>query len=102
VPSLSQEPFFAFLMTPDAPEPDFLLDSALNRPSWQESGAGGDSDPNIFFPVRGQSILPAVAICQTCAVQPECLRYGLEHSHLVGIWGGTSERQRRLLRRPSA
>jgi WhiB family redox-sensing transcriptional regulator len=102
VPSLSEYLVLQWLMTPEAPDPEGLAEELLNRPNWHADGACNGQDPNLFFPVRGQSTLPAVAICQTCAVQPECLRYGLENSHLVGIWGGTSERQRRLMRRQSA
>jgi WhiB family redox-sensing transcriptional regulator len=102
VPSPAEEPFYAFLMAPEAPDPELLVDSMLNRPNWQLEGPCRYADPNLFFPLRGQSILPAVAVCSNLAVQPECLRYGLENSLLVGIWGGTSERQRRLMRRQSA
>jgi WhiB family transcriptional regulator, redox-sensing transcriptional regulator len=89
-------------MAPEVPDPALLADSMLSRPNWQSQGACGDSEPNVFFPERGASVLPALAICGNCAVSSECLSYAMERSHLVGIWGGTSERQRRLLRRQSA
>lgn len=37
-------------------------------------------------------------VCRGCPVKDQCLEYALEHGEL-GIWGGTSERERRRLRR---
>jgi WhiB family redox-sensing transcriptional regulator len=37
--------------------------------------------------------------CGTCPVQSECLGEALADEHLVGIWGGTTDYQRRQLRR---
>lgn len=39
--------------------------------------------------------------CGTCPIRTSCLAYALRH-HEVGTWGGTTEYQRRLLRRPRA
>jgi WhiB family redox-sensing transcriptional regulator len=41
----------------------------------------------------------AKAICATCPVQPECLRYAIETRQEYGIWGGTTEDERRGLRK---
>ena len=92
----------AYLMAPNAPDPYLSAEALLSRPSWQSSASCNGVDSAVFFPERGASVLPALAICGNCAVSPECLSYAMERSHLVGIWGGTSERQRRLLRRQSA
>lgn len=99
MPSPAEESFYAYLMSPEAPQPWLSLAAAVNRPNWQHKGACGDADPEVFFPPRGASVLPAVAVCSNCAVQPECLRYALADTTLTGIWGGTSERGRRLMRR---
>lgn len=53
-------------------------------------------DPEIFFPERGASAKPAKAICGGCSVKDRCLRYAIEHSE-GGIWGGTTESERRAL-----
>ncbi len=55
-----------------------------------------------WFPGRGESPRPAVEICERCLVASECLGYALAHGLGHGIWGGTSERQRRRLRKPAA
>lgn len=59
-------------------------------------------DPDMFFPERGGPIREAKAVCQACAVRVECLEYALDRGEKFGIWGGTSERERRQLRRTRA
>jgi WhiB family redox-sensing transcriptional regulator len=53
----------------------------------------------MFFPNRGGSSKAARAMCAGCPVRPECLEYALNNKEAFGIWGGTSERERRKLRR---
>jgi hypothetical protein len=38
------------------------------------------------------------ALCDACPMQGPCLEYAL-HVNVVGIWGGTTESQRRMIRR---
>jgi WhiB family redox-sensing transcriptional regulator len=54
-------------------------------------------DPQLFFPERGEDQTNAKAVCAGCQVRLHCLVAGLDEHH--GIWGGTSERERRRLRR---
>ncbi len=93
---------FEYLMAPYAPEPPASLETVLNRPNWQAEGLCRDYDANVFFPTRGQPILPALAVCSSCNVQPECLLYAVADSSLTGVWGGTSERARRQMRSAAA
>jgi WhiB family redox-sensing transcriptional regulator len=97
------------LMQPgDADDVD-LFASLLQRPSWMAEGAcrsgragGANESPDAerpavnFFPGRGESAAPAKAVCRTCPVSDTCLAFAMDHD-AVGIWGGTSERQRRRL-----
>lgn len=53
----------------------------------------------LFFPERGESISLAVQCCARCSVRRECLDYALRTNEKFGIWGGTSERERRRMRR---
>lgn len=69
--------------------------------SWQVRARCVEVDPEIFFPERGGSSRAARAVCNECAVRAECLRYALANREQFGIWGGTSERERRRLRRLS-
>jgi WhiB family redox-sensing transcriptional regulator len=77
----------------------FPLESEL---AWQREGAcrglGLSESQTIFFPSRGESVENARAICERCPVREECLDFALQH-HCIGVWGGTTERQRRMLRR---
>jgi WhiB family redox-sensing transcriptional regulator len=43
----------------------------------------------------------AKKICADCLVNSECLEYALAHpaKHIEGIWAGTTEKERRALRR---
>lgn len=54
---------------------------------------------DLFFPERGQDATAAKAICQTCPSIEPCLHYALVNNIEEGIWGGASERRRRILRR---
>lgn len=68
-------------------------------PSLRETQAEcRDLDPDIFFPERGTSVKEAKAVCAECSIRLNCLEHALDHGEKFGIWGGTSERQRRLLR----
>ena len=74
--------------------------------AWQREaacrGLGLNDSQTIFFPSRGESVEDARAICGRCPVAAACLDFALEH-HCIGVWGGTTERQRRKMRRgPSA
>jgi WhiB family redox-sensing transcriptional regulator len=53
----------------------------------------------LFFPQRHQTAEHAKAICAGCSVREACLDYALTTRQTFGIWGGTSETQRRALRR---
>lgn len=61
-------------------------------------------DPELFFPERGavtagqRGIQSAKSICRTCPYTIECLEWALTHNEM-GIWGGTTERERRRLKR---
>ncbi len=52
-----------------------------------------------WFPTRTQSVELLKSVCESCLVVDECLEHALADDSLVGFWGGTSERERRELRR---
>jgi WhiB family transcriptional regulator, redox-sensing transcriptional regulator len=70
---------------------------------WQDLAACRGIDTDRFFPIsyRGRSgadIDFAVGICKSCPVQQPCLNYALSTPQTSGIWGATTEEQRRRLR----
>lgn len=62
-------------------------------------GLCAQTDPEAFFPNKGQPSKQAKQICQGCDVRAECLAYALARDERFGVWGGLSERERRRLRR---
>lgn len=68
-------------------------------PAFMDLGSCRGMDPDIFFPDRGESLAPAQAVCAECIVAEECLEYALDNGERFGVWGGTSERERRRIRR---
>jgi WhiB family transcriptional regulator, redox-sensing transcriptional regulator len=76
-------------------EPGDLFASA----AFMTVGACRGTDPDVFFPDRGESLEPAKRICGECVVRDECLEHALANGERFGVWGGTSERERRRIRR---
>lgn len=70
----------------------------FGRPEWQRYGACRGSSIEAFIPNRGGSFGPARELCQRCSVRHECFDYAMADDELVGMWGGTTERERRKLR----
>lgn len=67
--------------------------------SWKKEANCLGIDPDLFFPERGVSSAQAKNVCLRCVVKEECLEYALQNGEKFGIWGGMSERERRVLRR---
>lgn len=69
--------------------------------SWRADGACRGMDPALFYPDRGDldAVRRAKEVCRGCAVQEQCLAWALHACERIGIWGGTSEAERRALRR---
>ena len=66
---------------------------------WMERGKCREMDPALFFPNDGMGVQVAQRICAECPVREECLEYALANRVDHGVWGGTSERERRRILR---
>ena len=71
---------------------------------WRDGAACRDTGPNRFFPVGAtggavEEIEAAKAVCRSCPVREQCLEFALATNQEAGVWGGTSEDERRKLRR---
>ena len=86
----------AFMAAGPAEVPD-LLEMLLGVPAWHAEAACRGQGTAAFFPERGQSTEPARRLCAGCPVIVECAEAGQGEEH--GIWGGTSGRGRKTLRR---
>ncbi len=68
---------------------------------WALQGECRGVDPDIFFPSINISENTRVAkdICARCVVAYECLDYALAINGTEGIWGDTTEDERRVIGR---
>lgn len=78
---------------------NLLDDYNVSNENWQNLALCSQSDPDVFFPDKGGSLGEAKAICRECEVRYECLNYALNNNINYGIWGGTSERERRYIKK---
>lgn len=70
----------------------------LEPTPWTGLAACKGCKPDLWFPERGDSTRQALAICDTCPVQSECLDYALRWNITDGVWGGKTVRQRQAIR----
>jgi len=74
---------------------------------WRHAAICRDEDPELFFPIgstgpAATQVDHAKVVCQRCPVVQECLTWALETGQENGVWGATSEDERRALRRRGA
>ncbi len=74
---------------------------------WRTNASCRHTDPELFFPIGNTGmaldhIAAAKAVCDHCPVQGPCLEFALSTNQDAGVWGGTSEDDRRALRRKAA
>jgi WhiB family redox-sensing transcriptional regulator len=70
--------------------------------SWRSSAACSGLPHNIFFPsaeANDAEVAYAKEICDSCQVADACLEFAFETNQRSGVWGGTSEEDRKTLRR---
>ncbi|MCI7551153.1 MAG: WhiB family transcriptional regulator [Arcanobacterium sp.] len=73
--------------------------SARSDRSWMEDALCAQTDPDIFYPEKGGSTTPATSVCNNCTVRAECLEYAVANDIRHGIWGGTSDNDRKRMAR---
>ena len=78
---------------------DFVVALLAPTPSWFRWAACIGVSAELFFPSRGDESRSAKAVCAECPVCSECLEFALTTGEKFGIWGGASERERRVMRR---
>ena len=71
---------------------------------WRHKASCRDTDPDLFFPVGATGVAitqieSAKAVCRECPAIEPCLEYALMTNQDSGVWGGTSEEERRALRK---
>ncbi len=83
------------LISPDLA--GMLAPAAPESKDWRDRALCAQTDPEIFFPDKGESTAAAKRVCRACDVRAECLQDALDHHERFGVWGGLSERERRQL-----
>ena len=79
------------------------LPQAVSPPDhWQERSACYGLDPEIFFPTTEEEAGLALSHCAVCTVRDLCLAWAVRNGERYGVWGGTTEQQRRRLIRTVA
>ena len=76
----------------------------IEQDDWRDHAACRDTNPDLFFPVGTtgpaiEQIDQAKAVCRQCRVAVACLEFALVTNQDSGVWGGTSEEERRKLRK---
>lgn len=73
--------------------------------SWPLRGACRGQRPHTFIPddsgdrnVTAEQHGQALRFCENCCVVSECLEFAIETNQQLGVWGGTTPRQRRTIR----
>lgn len=88
-----------------SPSWDDPADFLGREPDWRDQGAcNGHPNPDLWFPEPGTvgaiSAREAKRICAGCVVQQECLHYAMTvKPEPTGVWGGTTPKDRRNMRR---
>ena len=82
----------------------WTLSEVPNPERWRLQASCRSVDPDLFFPVGTTGLAldqidAAKAVCDECPAKAPCLEYALVTNQDNGIWGGTSEDERRTLRR---
>lgn len=65
--------------------------------SWQDRAACRDHDVETFFHVEPEPVRRALEICAGCEVREACLDQAMAHREIFGVWGGTTETERRRM-----
>jgi WhiB family redox-sensing transcriptional regulator len=75
-----------------------------NSDDWRTAAACRDTEPDLFFPIGATGVAldqieNAKRVCNGCDASKECLEFALATNQESGVWGGTTEDERRKLRK---
>lgn len=69
----------------------------MRDPATFDQAVCATTDPDLWFPDKGEHSTTAKALCRSCVHVTDCLLWAL-HWHVDGIWGATTPKERRQLR----
>ncbi len=93
------EGLLEWLMQPHAEHIPVTLEDVLRRPQWHRQAACRGMGTSGFVKSTGGAYGVTRRECARCPVRQECLDFALADESIVGLWGGTSDAERRELRR---
>jgi WhiB family redox-sensing transcriptional regulator len=64
---------------------------------WQLDAVCRTTTLEIFYSSDAADVREAVGMCRRCPVRRPCLQAAVEREEWFGVWGGTTERERRRL-----
>ena len=74
----------------------------IKAPGFDGTQICAQTDPDLFFPDEFKdprlTLNVARKLCGSCEFKEPCLEYAVNNPELVGIWAGTTQRQRQDLR----
>lgn len=79
---------------------DLFISHQLDEEAWMLDGICVGENPEHWFPTPGNTaaIEYAVGLCKTCPVRVRCLDFALRSGSEYGVWGATTEAQRRQIK----
>lgn len=61
---------------------------------WVTGAVCAQTDPEVFYPEKGQTSDTAKAVCRVCPVREQCLAYAVVTDDRHGVWGGMTRKER--------
>jgi WhiB family redox-sensing transcriptional regulator len=90
-----------WLLSGDQADPLQWLAELTRRPSWHAEAACRGAGADVFVIGRGANAATmdrARAVCSRCPVTVQCLDFALADPDAMGIWSGTTGRERKQMR----
>lgn len=66
---------------------------------WRKDALCRGLDSGTFYPSKGDSMLPAYAVCRGCPVRTECLDSAITRGERFGVWAGYTPQERKKIQR---
>lgn len=67
----------------------------MGHPFWHEQAACRNTSVELFFSDDPADVRAALRLCRACPVQEPCRQQAMSDREHFGVWGGTTERERR-------
>lgn len=64
---------------------------------WQVRAACRTEPIEHFYSAEPEAVRAAIGLCRRCPVRMTCLEAAVSRGEWFGVWGGTTERERRRM-----